>query len=247
MTSNLYKIEKHNNMFTLFLILISIFSLILTAYLIMYPKNFEDRYPFHNVIVGATFVSVCFTGSIASIYPNPCGKILSSKMINNSNKIHFAKKLNFQGHHYPCEKYSNHTLKTGKKYFCATCSGLLFGAILGIIGSIWYFSGYFPVERISILAPLAMISVFFGLFQSVLPKMKRALPRFFAGKSLVTGAFILLASLDQVINSTFIDLFYVLISMFWVLTKINLSQREHRLTCLNCPKKHCDLDKKFMG
>ena len=247
MTSNLYKIEKHNNMFTLFLILISIFSLIVTTYLIMYPNNFEDRYPFHSVIVGSTFISVCFIGTIASIYPNPCGKILSSEIIKNSNKIHSAKKLNLQGHHYPCGKYSNHTLKTGKKYLCATCSGLLFGAILGIIGSIWYFSGYFQVERISILAPLALISVFFGLFQSVLPKMKGSLLRFFAGKSLVTGAFILLVSLDQVINSTFIDLFYVLISMFWIFTKINLSQREHRLTCLNCPTKHCDLDKKFKG
>ena len=220
-------------MLTLFLISTSIFSLVLTAYLIMYPNSFEERFVFHNLIVGSTFIIVCFIGSIASIYPNSCGKILSSEM---------KKKSKSQGHHYPCEKYSNHTLKIGNKYFCVTCSGLLIGAIFGIIGSIWYFSGYFQIDKIIILAPLGMIGVFFGLFQSITPKANGALPRFIAGILLVLGSFILLVNLDQAGNSTFVDLFFVVISLFWVYTKISLSQREHRLICLNCSTKYCDLD-----
>jgi hypothetical protein len=210
----------------------------------MYPNNFGEEVTFHNIIVSSTFILVCFIGGIASIYPSTCGKIFSPELLKKSNSIHSSKKSNSRGHHYPCEKYLSHTLKIGKKYFCATCSGLLIGAIFGIIGSIWFFSEYFQAEDVLILAPLGLLGVSFGLFQSIIPKTNGALSRLFAGISLVLGAFILLVSLDQASNSTFVDLFFVAISIFWIITKITLSQREHRLTCLNCSKKHCDLEKR---
>ena len=231
--------EKQNKIFTFFLIATSFLSLILSGYLISYPKNYGEKFSYHNVIVGLTFSIVCFIGSVASIYPNLCGKILFSETLKKTTEIHSEKKITSPGHHYPCEKYSNHTLKIGNKYLCATCSGLLIGGMFGIIGSIWYFSGYFQVEKISVLAPLGFMGVFFGLFQSLIPKMEIAYSRFFAGISLVVGSFILLGSLDQQSNNTLSDLFFVVISIFWIFTKINLSQKEHRVTCAKCLKKEC--------
>jgi hypothetical protein len=226
-------------MLTIFLIVISIFGIIITVYLIVYANRLEEKFDFHNIIVGSVFGAVCLIGGLASISPNFCGKISSFEMIRKLNSIHSTKKSNSRGHHYPCDKYLNHILRADEKYFCATCSGLLIGAFIGIIGSIWYFSGYVHVERVSNLALIGTIVVFFGLFQSILPKMNGSLARFFAGISLVLGSFFLLISLDQTIKSTFIDLFFIIISVFWVFTKINLSQREHRLTCLNCSIKQC--------
>lgn len=217
----------------------SIFGLIITVYFSLFANTLGEEIAFHNIIVGSAFGAVCIIGSLASIFPNSCSKISSFKMIKILNTSHSTEKSASRGHHYPCNKYLNHILRAGEKYFCATCSGLLIGAFIGIIGSIWYFSGFSHVERISNLAPIGMIVVFFGLFQSILPKMNGALVRFFAGLSLVLGSFLLLVSLDQTINSTFVDLFFVAVSIFWIFTKINLSQREHRLTCLNCSIKQC--------
>ncbi len=231
--------KNQNKIITLFLILTSIFSLILTLYLINYSNNFEEKFSFHNMIVGSTFVCLCFFGSIASIFPRNCGKIFSYKGKENQNTIHSLKKSKSKGHHYQCKEYSNHTLKIRKKYLCATCSGLLTGAILGIIGSIWYFSGYLQVEIIPTLTILGVVGVFFGLFQSIIPKTNGPLSRFFSGILLVLGTYILLVNLDQVRNNTLVDLFFIINSIFWIFTKINLSQREHKITCLNCSTKHC--------
>jgi hypothetical protein len=231
--------KNQNKIITLFLILTSIFSLILTLYLINYSNNHEEKISFHNIIIGSTFVSLCFIGSIASIFPNSCGKIFSSKGKKNQNTIHSLKKSNSQGHHHQCKKYSNHTLKIRDKYLCATCTGLLTGAILGIVGSIMYFYAYLQVEIIPILTILGAVGILFGFFQSIIPKTKGPLSRFFAGILLVLGTFILLVNLDQVMNNTLIDFFFIATSIFWIFTKVNLSQREHKITCLNCSIKHC--------
>ncbi|MCW3997625.1 MAG: hypothetical protein NWF10_03545 [Candidatus Bathyarchaeota archaeon] len=217
----------------------SIFGLIVIVYFSLFANSLEEEVAFHNIIVGSAFGAVCIIGSLASIFPNFCAKISSFKIKKILNTSHSAEKAASRGHHYPCNKYLNHILRAGEKYFCATCSGLLIGAGIGIIGSIWYFSGFFHVERISNLVPIGMIAVLFGLFQSIIPKMNGALARFFAGISLVLGSFLMLVSLDQTINNTIVDLFFVAISVFWIFTKINLSQREHRLTCLNCSIKQC--------
>ena len=231
--------KNQNKIITFFLILVSIFSLILTLYLINYSNNFEEKFSFHNIIVGSTFVCLCFIGSIASIFPRNCGKIFSYRGKKNQNTIHSLKKSKSQGHHYQCRNYSNHTLRIRKKYLCATCSGFLTGAILGIIGSIGYFSGYLQIEIMPILTFLGAACVFFGLFQSIIPNTRGPLSRFFAGILLVLGTYILLINLDQVRNSTFADLFFISISIFWIFTKINLSQREHKIVCLNCSEKYC--------
>ena len=231
--------KNQNKIITLFLILTSIVSLILTMYLINYSNNFEEKFSFHNMIVGSTFVSLCFMGIIASIFPVNCGKIFSYKVKKNLNAINSLKKSKSTGHHFQCKDYSNHILKIRKKYLCATCSGLLTGAILGIIGSIWYFSGYLQVKMIHVLTFLGAAGVFFGLFQSIIPRTKGPLSRFFAGMAFVLGTYILLVNLDQIKNNTLVDLFFIVNSIFWIFTKINLSQREHKIICLNCSTKHC--------
>jgi hypothetical protein len=228
---------EKNQSLTFFLVSTSIFSLILILYLLIIDSNFA-KIVFHNIIVGLTFSIVCIIGGIAAIYPSKCEKILSSKNSKKKDFIH-SKKANSRAHHYLCKEYHGHTFQIGNEYFCATCSGLLTGAIFGIIGSVWYFSGFFQIDNIIFLTPAGFIGVSFGLFQSLIPKLNGARSRLLAGISLVLGAYILLINIDRSGGGTFVDLFFIVISIFWIFTKINLSQKEHREICLNCSPKLC--------
>jgi hypothetical protein len=181
---------------------------------------------------------VCFIGGIAAIYPNKCGKILSPR--SSKQQLLHSKKANNIVHHFLCEKYYSHLLRIRKKYFCATCSGLLIGAIAGIIGSIWYFSDIFYIENISFLIPIGIFGVVFGLFQSITPKMDSSIIKFLAGIALVLGSYFLLINIDISKGGTFGDFFFIIISIFWILTKINLSRKEHREICANCIIKTCN-------
>lgn len=231
--------KNQDHLLTLFLIIVSIFGLIITAYLSFFGNKSGNELVFNNIIIGSAFGLVCIFGGLATIFPQKCTKITYSEKIKKSITIHSSKNSVSRGHHYPCEEYSNHILSIGTKRFCATCSGLLIGAIISLIGTIGYFSGFIIIEKLPYLVPLGIISVIIGLFQSILPKMSGALTRFLAGILLVIGSFFLLMNLDQVINSTIVELFFIFISIFWIYTKINLSQREHRVTCSNCLIKHC--------
>ena len=237
-------LKNQNRIFTFFLVSISIFSFILVAYLILYPNNLGTKFVLHDFLIASTFIAVCLFGAIASVYPKTCGKIFSWKLIKTTNNLH-STKSNFKSHHYPCKSFLNHILKVGKNYSCATCTGLLIGAIFGITGTIVYFYGNFQINGILFLVAFGIICLSFGLFQSLIPKMEGPLPRLFAGILLVLGSYIMLISLDAAGSSTFISLFFIVISIFWVYTKIHLSQREHRKICLNCSKKLCNFSEKI--
>lgn len=228
---------NNDKILTFFLSVTSIFSLVLVIYLIFDKRAFVEI-AFHNFIVGSAFILVCFIGAIAAIYPNKCGNIMSSRS-SKQQFLHSKKTIN-SAHHFSCEKYSSHIFRIRKKHFCSTCSGLLIGAIAGIIGSIWYFSDFFYFDNISFLIPIGIFGVVFGLFQSIIPKMNSALIRLLAGISLVLGAYFLLINIDISNGGTFVAFFFIFISIFWILTKINLSQKEHRETCLNCAIKSCN-------
>jgi hypothetical protein len=236
---------KHYNLTLAFLITVSIFGLILSIFFVVNPSSVEDDFKFRNLTVGSTFIAVCVLGIFAGVFPSLSARNLSFEKRNeysqSANAIH---ETTLRAHHPSCENFSTHILKVGNMKFCATCSGLIFGAVIVIFGTCLHFFGNFYIGEPFILVSLGTFAVISSLLQSALPKFSGGLTRFFTSTIFVIGCFLMLVSINEVTKNTSIELFFVALCVLWIFTKIALSQRDHQQTCLNCSIESCRRYKK---
>ena len=236
---------KHPNLVEAFLISVSIFGLALSTFFVFYPSILADDFAYRNLTIGSAFGAVCVLGICAALFPSSCLAIphFWKSDRNNRRKLKVYE-TTLRAHHPSCDNFSTHILIIGNMNFCATCSGLLVGAILALLGTGLYFFGSFSIGDPAILVLIGAGGVSVGLLQSALPKFSSGYSRFFASILFVLGAFLMLVSIDMAVKNTSIDLFFVVLSVLWILTKISLSQRDHKLTCSNCSAKSCRHNKK---
>jgi hypothetical protein len=236
---------NRSNLTLTFFVAVSIFGLLLSIFFVVRPSSLEDDFAFRNLTVGSAFVAVCILGIFAAMNPSSClavpqfGK--SSEHDGRTSKLH---ETTFRAHHPSCKSYSTHILHIGNREFCATCSGLLFGATVGLTGAIIYFFGNLRFEEPYPMVLVGACAVIFGLLQSALPRLSNGFARFFASAVFVVGSFLVLASVDQATKNTSIDFFFVALSVLWILTKISFSQRDHQRICSQCAIESCRWDKK---
>jgi len=239
---------KHYNLNIIFLIAASIFGLLLSLFFVIYPPKLEDDFAFRNLTVGSAFCAICILGIFAAVFPSSCSAIPSFEKRDRGNQSNLTMhETTLQAHHPSCENYSTHILRIGNRKFCATCSGLLVGASVVLIGTTLYFFGNLRIGEPLTMISVGAFAVFFGLLQSALPKLSNGSIRFFASTIFVIGCFLMLASLDAAVKSTSIDLFFVALCILWIMTKIALSQWDHQQTCSQCLMKSCRQDKKRMN
>lgn len=236
---------KKANLLLIFLVSTSIFGLFLSNFFVFNPSIPEENFAYRNLTTGTIFGLVCILGILAALFPSSC-LVISQFWKNNGNHRHQLSihKENWRAHHPSCENYSTHILSIGNSRFCATCYGLMVGAIIALIGTSLYFFGGLSVGNPIIMVLMGTTGVTLGLLQSAFPKFSNSIIRFFASISFVMGTSLMLISIDTATKSISIDLFFIILSILWILTKINFSQRDHRLTCSNCSTKSCRNKKK---
>lgn len=231
---------KHPNLVLVFLLLVSIFGLLLSTFFVFYPSLPEDNFAYRNLTIGTIFGMVCILGILAALFPSSCLAISRLWKRNRYDKqTSNMHETTLRAHHPSCVNYSTHVLRIGKINFCATCSGLLVGAIIVLFGTGSYFFGSLSIGDPTILVLIGAAGVALGLLQSALPTFSGGLARFFASISFVVGTFLMLVSIDKAVNNISIDLFFVALSVLLILTKITLSQRDHQRTCSNCSAESC--------
>jgi hypothetical protein len=240
---------KPRNLTVLFLVSVSIFGLLLSIVFAAFPPKLEDNFAFRNTVVGSAFAAVCVLGIVAVLYPDPCSRILNfEKRDGYESSSRRAHESGLRGHHPTCEGYSTHVLHIGDKRFCATCSGLSVGAIVVLVGVGLYFFGNMRIaENPLMLASMGVVGLILGLFYpSVTPKFDNGFTRFSAGILLAAGSFLILVSMEEAAANTSIDLFFVVLSVLWILTRMSISQWEHQRTCSNCSSASCAVKKEKM-
>ena len=236
---------KHPNFVLAFLMSVSVFGIALSIFFVLIPSALADDFAYRNLMIGSAFSAVCVLGIFAALFPSSCLAIPQFWTRNRPEKrtsdLH---ETTLRAHHPPCEKYSTHILRIGITNLCATCSGLLVGATIALFGTGLYFFGGLRMGDPSTLVLIGAAGVALGLLQSALPKFSGGLARFFASILFVAGTFLMLVSIDAALKNTSIDLFFVALSVLWILTKITLSQRDHQRTCSECSVKSCRYNKK---
>jgi hypothetical protein len=230
----------HSKLALTFLIAVSVFGLVLSNFFVVSPFTGEEKAVFRNITAASAFGLLCILGIFAALFPN-LRKITSKQKDEARYSSHNCEinEINFIAHHPSCRNFSSHVLKVGNKEFCATCSGLLVGAALALLGTVLWFSWNFQIGETFKLVLVGSIAVSLGLLQSTLSRLSNGIIRFFGNIVFVLGAFLMFVSINEASQSILIDFFFIALSLLWIMTKIALSQNDHQQVCSECSRFSC--------
>jgi len=221
----------------IFMIAVSFFGLFLVVTLAIKPPIIQETLPWRKPVIGSIFGAICLLGIIAVFFPKQCSAMFHSARgegdISASERAVDSHESapNLRGHHPDCGSFSAHVVRISSKTFCAACTGLLFGALMALAGTTMYFLGYWHIEQKAFLAVfVGTLGVGLGLFQFEF----RSFVRLVVNTFFVLGAFLALVGIDEIIQSLLADLFLVVLTVFWLLTRILLSQWDHWRICYTC-------------
>jgi len=223
-------------------LLVSLLGLLLIVLLTVFPPTVTTDFPWRKPIIGSIFSIFCLLGILAVFSPKQCFRIFnfrkkSQTAGSDSTKFgsHSTSTI-LQGHHSTCGKFTAHIFQIRSKTFCAACIGLLLGGLIGLAGASAYFFGDWQVsECITLIVLLGALGVGFGLFQFKF----RSFVRLFMNTIFVIGSLLVLIGIDELVHSLFFDLFVVCLIVFWLFTRISLSQWDHEIICSGCEAENC--------
>lgn len=230
----------------MFFISFSFLGLILIAVIANLLPAMQNGVYSRKPLVGTTFTIVCILGIIAAVTPSKCSEMVHFKRrgqkesgikesANQQKEI-----LTFRGHHPDCKSFGAHTFRMGNRTFCAGCVGLALGAILSLFGSAMYFflnlslmSDYFVALWVGFLG------VSCGLLQYHLFNWGKSSIHLSINIFFVFSVFLLLMGVDGITQSVMVDSYLIALSLFWIYTRILLSQFDHRRICAACQIEEC--------
>ncbi len=225
-------------------LLVSFLGLLLLAVLTVFPPTVGGNLSWRKPVIGSIFSSICVIGILAVFSPNKCLRILDiskKKRTVGSDSSKLASHgtaYALQGHHPTCGNYDAHIFRIKDKIFCAACTGLLLGGLLALAGaSVYFFSDWRIAEHSSLMVLMGIVGVSLGLFQFKF----RCLVRLSVNTVFVLGALFILVGIDELVHSLFFDLFVVSLIVFWLFTRISLSQWDHERICSDCTTEGCGI------
>jgi uncharacterized membrane protein len=233
----------HQNLPFIFTMSVSIFGLIIALMLTLYPTAIQENLPWRKPLIGSIFTLICISGITAVFFPEKCSESFHSHKTERptiskaGNRGFQGTSVALKGHHPDCGRFSMHTVRVNTHVFCAACTGLFLGALVSVLGATLYFFGGWRIEEASFPA------VFFGIAGVILGFLQLefgGFVRLMLNACFVFGTFLVLAGVDELRQSLFADLFMMALIVFWLFSRIALSQWDHGRICQDC-KSSCQL------
>jgi hypothetical protein len=192
----------------------------------------SETYSFYEeTVILSIFIIICILGIFAAIYPSTCKTLL--KFQKDVKKTSHSTLLKFEGHHPACDRFQTHTLIINRKKYCPGCLGLSIGAVISIMGVILYYFVGCPQIYGEISFWTGISAVFLALLLIIFLKIGKRL-KFISNLALVIGSFLILIGLDNVKGNLIIELYLLLLVIFWILTRIVVSETSHEIICRQC-------------
>lgn len=231
------------NFILMFTVSVSLFGLFTTLMLALYPPTIQEDFLWRKPLIGSIFTLICISGIVAVFFPKKCSQTFSvpkteKPAISNTEDPIFHKiSITLKGHHPDCRRYSAHVIHVDKHVFCAACTGLLLGALVSIAGTTLYFFVGRDIGKTGFIVVLfGQVGIILGFVQFKFKGYTRSgLNAFF-----VIAAFLTLVGIDKLAENTFIDLYLIFLIVFWLWTRILISQWDHWRICHTC-KIPCEL------
>ena len=228
------------NRLLVFLLCMSFFGVLLSIFFAFFPPSpsLYEAFVLRKPVVGFVFGVICVLGVFATFFPSQCTNVLTFGK-GDGRALHGDS--NMSGHHPGCENFSPHVFEIGGRRVCVACTGLTVGGLLALIGTFLYFFADWYVEQNNVLVVLiGLLGVSLGLFQF---RAKQHLVRFSLNVFFVLGSFLVLIGIDGLAQSVFVDFFLVALIVFWLFTRILISQWDHERICIACDVVLCEFRK----
>jgi len=219
------------------LAVISFSGLFLLLAMYLWAPESEILYDFQKPLIISIFIAICLLGILAAIYPKLCKGLLEFKKIDKKSLD--PEKMNnmqFEGHHPDCGKFESHTIIIRGSKYCPGCSGLLIGAIMAVIGILFYYFYGLPLIYGEISFWTGLVMVFLALMLIIFLKLGKKL-KIVSNMALVTGSAMILIGLDTVKENLLIESYFLLLVLFFILARIAASENNHEIICRNCEEK----------
>ncbi|MCW4020571.1 MAG: isoprenylcysteine carboxylmethyltransferase family protein [Candidatus Bathyarchaeota archaeon] len=223
----------------------SLFSLGLLTVLTFKTPTSPTNLSLHKQLIVSAFGLICLLGALAATSPSKCSQILHFKKDRNKGYYTLHRRTpkkataQFRGHHPMCGNFSSHVFEFRGKKYCAGCSGLLVGAAAALAGILlYYFGGLHVLETGAYVFWLGFMGVACGLLQHVI-SAKSGVVHFFLNVVFVFGAFLILVTVNDVNGDFLTGLYFLAVVVYWLVSRISLSQIEHKRICGFCRLKSC--------
>ncbi|MCW4053106.1 MAG: hypothetical protein NWE78_07870 [Candidatus Bathyarchaeota archaeon] len=227
------------------LLMFSFLGLIVVSVFVATMSTTTGGAAWRKPFVGAIFSFICFLGIVAGLFPSRCSSMFHfRKSRQKAMSLDLAEKgivaSAFRGHHPDCVEFRAHVFQVGSKILCAGCIGLILGALLSIVAVIAYFflNQALGSDSLSIFW-VGFLGVSCGLLQYHVFNLHRSSIHLFVNVFFVFGVSLLLVGIDAIAQSTIADLYVICLSLFWLYTRILLSQIDHQKICFHCKIEEC--------
>ena len=228
--------------------ILTVVSLLCLVFIIVLTISYRPGEEFHSSqFVTLIFMIICSLGATAALLPSKCSRIFHhiqvdyTRLLRSGSGIESDRKPIFwSGHHPTCGCYVAHVVQIRSKTYCAGCIGLLTGALLAIAGSLTYSLQIISVaEEATPLFWAGSFLVLLGLLQYARPLMTNGWVHYLLNTIFVSGTFLLLVGVIEINGTLFVEAYFLLILLFWILTRVTLSNVEHQRICRRCESTSC--------
>jgi len=239
MSNQMMRGQHQRGAYVAFVLVVSIFGLVISTGLLRNPPSFSLASDYRKALMVVAFDLVCVAGILAVLFPVACSGLLGARfpIVETSARFgiratRFLGVLVVHGHHPSGSESTKHELLFRGRSFCATCYGLLTGAVASLtvvtafVVSGW--SGWTSIYPAYLLYYVGVAAVVIGLLQTLLPEAG-AKARFVLAFVFVVGTSLMLLATELLSRNLVADLFVILLAVFLLLSRISLSHRSQRL------------------
>lgn len=216
-----------------FMLFVSLFGSLTTLVMMAHSPTPKTDLFLRGPLIGSTFIVVCAAGIASALSPRKCSRSFDTH-VSNATFGHESKIVSSVGskaHHPDCGRFSNHTIQFNRRSYCAACTGLVFGASFAVaISALHFFFGFGTQGSGLLYVVIGQLGPVIGFIQF---KFKGWV-RFAANAFFVLGTSLILIGIDQRVGSLFVDLYVMCLVVFWIMTRITISQWDHSKICLIC-------------
>jgi hypothetical protein len=216
-----------------FVLIVSFFGLVISTSMLEQPIQPLTEFGGRRILVGFMYGFICIAGILAVFFPGPCARVVgirrSPEQYPGSIEARATRVFGIllvHGHH-PLDEDGGATreFRVGEKNFCASCFGLLAGAVISlIIISVFLSSRWTDGYLAYSVYFLGLVGVVLGFVSALLSIGARM--KFILGVVFVAGTCLMLIAMDIAAANLRADLFMILLVVFWLLSRISLSHRK---------------------